>query len=409
MKVKLIFLISILFTSFLFSQTKSKVFLDNKFLLGNEVLLDKNSEIIKGKQIALITNKSGVMSDGTLFLDALNKNFIVTKIFTPEHGLRGDDRDENYTDEVTGIPIISLYGANKKPSPDELISTDVFIYDIQDVSARFYTFINTMYYCMESAVENKKEFIVCDRPVIPNADYTDGFLLDEDVKSFVGLIDVPIAYAMTCGELANFINEKYFNNQCRLTVIKMENYSHETDYAELNLPWIKPSPNMYFPSSAICYLGTCLFEGTNFSEGRGTDKPFEYIGAPFCDGKKLSDELKSYQLSGVEFVPVTFIPQTITSPSNPPKFVGQNCEGVYIKVTDKNFFEPVKAAIAVLVSLKKLFPEFEIKNNNFLDKLAGTPNLRFMVQNGNSFIEIIDSYSSSLSSFKKLRQKYLLY
>lgn len=402
----------LLFSSSICSQNKiipAEEKTDSKFLLGNEVLLRKSSSLIKDKHIGLITNTSGVMSNGALFLDSLNNNFTVTKIFTPEHGLRGDDKNENYTDEPTGIPIVSLYGSKKKPDNTDLENIDVFVYDLQDVGARFYTFINTMYYCMESAVENNKEFIVCDRPMIPNANYVDGFTLDESEKSFVGLIDVPVAYGMTCGELANYINEEYFSGKCNLNIVKMENYSRETEYTSLNLPWVKPSPNMYFPSSAICYLGTCLFEGTNFAEGRGSDKPFEYIGAPYCDGNKFADELNSYNLTGVIFESISFTPQTITSPSNPPKYVGENCEGVYINVKDKNTFEPVKAGIAALVSLKKLFQDFQINKNKFLDKLSGTEDLRLMINNGNSYEEIINSYTESLNDFKIKREKYLLY
>jgi uncharacterized protein YbbC (DUF1343 family) len=412
MYIKLFLSALLFFSSAICSQNKivpSVKKAEDKFLLGNEVLLTISSSQIKDKRIGLITNTSGVLSNGVLFLDSLSENFTVTKIFTPEHGLRGDDMNENYIDEPTGIPVVSLYSSKKKPDSNDLENLDVLVYDIQDVGARFYTFINTMYYCMESAVENNKEFIVCDRPVIPDANYADGFMLDESEKSFVGLIDVPMAYGMTCGELADFINAEYFNGNCNLTVMKMENYSRETEYTSLNLPWVKPSPNIYFSYSAICYLGTCLFEGTNFAEGRGTDKPFEYIGAPYCDGKKLANELNSYNLKGVNFESISFTPQTIASNSNPPKYVGENCEGVYVYITDKKTFEPVKAGIAVLVSLKKLFPGFKINKNNFLDKLAGTKDLRQMLNNGSSYDEIINSYSDKLNEFKNKREKYLLY
>lgn len=382
---------------------------DSKFELGNEVLLNSYQNLLKDKNIGLITNKSGVLSDGTLFLDALSKNYSLKKIFTPEHGLRGDDKVENYTDEISGLPVISLYGKNKAPMPEDLYDIDMMIYDIQDVGARFYTFINTMYYCMESSAANNKEMIVCDRPVIPDGNYIDGFMLDKSEESFVGMINVPSAYGMTCGELAKYINDELLDGRCKLTVIQMKNYSRVIDYINLNLPWIKPSPNIYFPSSAEAYLGTCLFEGTNFSEGRGTDKPFEYVGAPYCDGVKLAAELNSYNLSGVNFESIIFTPQPIASQSNPPKYIGIRCGGVYINVNNKKKFEPVKAVIAILVLLKKLFPEFEINRNNFLDKLSGTKNLRIMIDNGSGYDEIINSYKNSLDNFKNAREKYLLY
>jgi uncharacterized protein YbbC (DUF1343 family) len=382
---------------------------ESKFTLGNESLIRNNSVLLKDKKIALITNTSGVMSNGDMFLDSLNKYFTVTKVFTPEHGLRGDDKNENFTDELTGLPVVSLYGTKKKPEAADLENVDVMVYDIQDVGARFYTFINTMYYCMESANENGKDIIVCDRPMIPFADYVDGFMLSKGNESFVGLLDVPVAYGMTCGELAGYINTEYFGGMCKLKIITMNNYHRSTEYTSLNLPWIKPSPNIYFPSSAVCYLGTCLFEGTNFAEGRGTGRPFEYIGAPFCNGNELADDLNSYKLSGVTFESISFTPQTISSNSNPPKFIGELCEGVYINVKDNKTFEPVKAVIAVMVSLKKLFPQFQVNKNNFIDKLAGTDELRRMLNNGNSYEEIVRSYSADLNDFKAKREKHLLY
>ncbi|HQY52986.1 MAG TPA: DUF1343 domain-containing protein [Ignavibacteria bacterium] len=406
-----IFLTAVIFFSGVFHKPDviQKVKIEDQFILGNENLLKNKSEVLSGKNTALITNKSGVMSDGTLFLDELVKNANVRKIFTPEHGLRGDDRDENFTDENTGLPVISLYGNNKMPVKTDLEDVDVLVYDIQDVGARFYTFINTMFYCMQAANENNIEFVVCDRPMMPYGNYVDGFMLDDGQESFVGMIDIPIAYGMTCGELALYINTEYFGDACKLKVIKMENYSRETDYQSLNLPWVKPSPNIYYPSSALTYLGTCLFEGTNFSEGRGTDKPFEYVGAPYCDGNALAEEMNSLGLNGVTFESIDFVPTTITSPSNPPKYVGENCSGVYIKVTDKNSFEPVKTGIAFLVSLNKLFSGFEIKTNKFLDKLAGTDRLRLAVLNGYTTNEIVSGYQQELQDFKELRKKYLIY
>ncbi len=409
MKTKISAIIFFILLTAFSSMNEMHLRTENNFRLGNEVLISRFRSMLLNKKIGLITNKSGVTQDGKLFLDALSKEFNVTKVFSPEHGLRGDDNESDFTDPVTGIPVVSLYGSKKKPDSADLENTDVLVYDIQDVGARFYTFINTMFYCIESAVENNKEVIVCDRPLIPFGKYTDGFMLDSEVSSFVGMINVPIAYGMTCGELANFINGEYFQNKCKLNIAMMENYSHGTDYVSLNLPWIKPSPNIYYPSSAVSYLGTCLFEGTNFSEGRGTDRPFEYVGAPYCDGDILADEMNKFNLNGVSFERITFTPNVITSPSNPPKYVGELCKGVFINVTDKNSFEPVKTGIALLVTLNKLFPEFEIKKNNFIDKLAGTSALRTMITSGNSFEEITDSYKDNLNIFNLKRENYILY
>ena len=182
------------------------VFPQNEFQLGNEVLLGEKIDLIKDKNIGIITNTSGVVSDGRLFVDLLlqSESLNPVKIFSPEHGFEIDDKDVTHVNKRTGLQVISLYGNKKKPSSGDLADVDVLVYDIQDVGARFYTFINTMYYCMESAAENNLKFVVCDRPVIPDANYVDGFMLEDNVKSFVGLLDIPIAYGMTCGELARF-------------------------------------------------------------------------------------------------------------------------------------------------------------------------------------------------------------
>jgi uncharacterized protein YbbC (DUF1343 family) len=378
------------------------------FKLGNEVLLENKLDELKNKNIALVTNQTGILPDGTHIIDALvAKGIKVVKIFTPEHGIRGD---ENYSnkDEKTGIPIVSIYGANVKPSSSDLSDVDIIVYDIQDVGARFYTYTSTLYYVIESAVENNKKMIVCDRPVIINPDYVDGFMLEDSFESFVGRIPTPVCYGMTCGELAEYLKDDINFKSKILGVVKMENYSHSTDYESLKLKWVKPSPNMFFPSTAVVYPGTCFIEGTNVSEGRGTEKPFEYIGAPWCNGDWLADELNSYSLQGVKFEPISFTPLEKIS-SYPPKFFGKKCNGVYINVTDKNKFEAVKAGVAILVSLKKIFPEFEFRKDNYIDKLAGTDKLRKSIIDGKDFDSIIKSWNEDLEQFRNLRSQYLLY
>lgn len=380
------------------------------FRLGNEILAQDRADLIGGKNIGIITNTSGVTSDGRLFVDVLMERDDLgsIKVFSPEHGFEIDDRDVNYTTQK-GFSVVSLYGNKKKPSGSDLSDVDVLVYDIQDVGARFYTFINTMYYCMEAASENGVKFVVCDRPIIPDANYVDGFMLDENVKSFVGLLDIPIAYGMTCGELARFINGEYLNNTCDLEVIQMEGYSRDKKYEELGITWVKPSPSMYFPSTAETYQGTCLFEGTNFAEGRGTDRPFEYVGAPYCNGAALKEAMDKYGFEGVTFETIEFTPSSITSPSNPPKYVGQNCSGVFINVTDKSKFEPVKVGIAMIVELYNNFPGFDWRNDNYIDKLSGTKSLRQMVSNGASYPDLIGYYSNGVDQFKSVREKYLVY
>ena len=381
----------------------------NGFKLGNEVLLDEYADNLKNKKVAVLTNQTGILHDGTHIIDALIvKGINVVKIFSPEHGIRGD---ESYSDidEKTGIPIISLYGDKHKPSNNDLIDVDILIYDIQDVGARFYTYTSTLYYIIEAAIENNKQLFVCDRPLLLNPDYADGFMLDEGFKSFVGKIPTPVCYGMTCGELAGFLAENINRESNTLVIpVKMKGYSRSTDFDSLKLAWVKPSPNMFTSKTAVCYPATCFLEGTNVSEGRGTEKPFENFGAPWVESKLLADELNSYGLKGVIFEAITFTPSEKIS-AYPPKFFNKLCNGIFINVTDKKKFEPVKCGAAILVSLYKLFPEFKFNKDNFIDKLAGTDKFRNMVLNDSDYKSIVNLWEADLLTFKNTREKYLLY
>lgn len=379
-----------------------------QFKLGNEVLLTDKLDEIKSKRVALLTNQTGILPDGTHIIDAmLDKGVNVVKIFSPEHGIRGD---ENYSDkdDKTGIPIVSLYNGKTKPSASDLADVDVLVYDIQDVGARFYTYTSTLYYAIQECKHYNKQIIVCDRPIIINPEYVDGFPLEGEFESFVGTILTPVCYGFTCGELALFINEGQFGNSKLLEIIKMTGYTHATEYNSLKLVWVKPSPNMFTANTAVCYPGTCFLEGTNVSEGRGTDKPFEYFGAPWVNARQLADELSSYGLQGVTFEPVTFTPSEKVS-SYPPKFFGKECNGVYINVSDKNKFEAVKCGVAILAALNKLFADFKFNKDNYIDKLAGTDALRKYVKSGVDYSQIIQDWEKDLSAFKDARSKYLLY
>ena len=378
-----------------------------KFRLGNEVLLDKAADF-KDKRIGVLTNQTGILPDGTHIIDALvSKGVNVVKIFSPEHGIRGD---ENYSevDEKTGIQIVSLYNGKVKPSKSDLADIDVIIYDIQDVGARFYTYTSTLYYAIEAAAENDKQIWVCDRPMITDPGYTSGFMLEPGFESFVGKIPAPQAYGMTCGELAAYLNAEVFGSSAKLDVILMDGYTRSTDYSSLKLTWVKPSPSMFYPSTAVCYLANCLLEGTNVSEGRGTDKPFEYIGAPWVNSQQIADELNSLNFEGVKFEPVTFTPSEKIS-AYPPKFFNKECSGIYLNVTDKNKFNAVKCGVAILVALYKNCPEFKFNKDNFIDKLAGTDKLRKMIIAGSTADEIESEWMSSLNVFRETRNKYLLY
>lgn len=380
---------------------------DNKFRLGNEVLLE-NIESLKNRRVALFTNQTGILPDGTHIIDALvSRNVNVVKIFSPEHGIRGDENYSNI-DEKTGIPIVSLYGGKNKPSESDLRDVDIVVYDIQDAGARFYTYTSTLYFAVEAAIENKKGILICDRPIIINPGYVEGFMLENGYKSFVGLIPTPVCYGMTCGELAGYLSANVFKNNDYLKISEMQNYTRSTDYNSLNLPWVKPSPNMYTSQTAVCYPATCFLEGTNVSEGRGTPKPFEYFGAPWINSALLADELNSTGLAGVTFEAVVFTPSEKIS-DYPPKFFNKECNGIYINVTDKNKFEAVKCGAAILISLNKLFGEFKFNKDNFIDKLAGTDKLRKAVISGKNPDEIVSMWQESIANFKQTRETFLLY
>lgn len=381
----------------------------NDFMLGNEVLLKENISDIQSKRVALVTNQSGIDTKGNHILDNLiNSGINVVKVFTPEHGFRGDDNTNTYKDAATGVQIISLYGDKKKPQSYELKDVDVIVYDLQDVGARFYTYINTLYYLLEAASENNIKVIVCDRPVMINADYVDGFMLEKENKSFVGLLDLPIAYGMTSGEVSKFINSEYFGNAVDLKISLMKGYDRKKDFNSYNIPWVKPSPSIYTSGSALCYTGTCLIEGTNMSEGRGTEKPFEYIGAPYINSVKFAEELNSYTLPGVKFEPIDFIPVELPN-AIAVKNIGEKCGGIYIKVTDPSSFQAVKTGIAIIISAFQLYPQFEFRKDNFIAKLSGTKNFRKMVESTKTFDEIVNYYQNSLDAFKLKRSSFLLY
>lgn len=405
----LLIFICVLFTNInCYSNSNSNIHkaVISKFRLGNEVLLDKTKEL-KDKRIGVLTNQTGILQDGTHIIDALiSKGINIVKIFSPEHGIRGD---ENYAEtDKTGIPVVSLYNGKVKPSKADLADIDILIYDIQDVGARFYTYTSTLYYAIEASAENNVSIIICDRPLILNPDYTGGFVLEPAFESFVGKIPAPAAYGMTCGELALFLNSEEFSGDAKTEIFKMENYSRQTDYISLGLTWVKPSPSMFYPTTAVCYAATCMLEGTNISEGRGTEKPFEYFGAPWVNSELVTADLNILNLEGVVFEAVTFTPTEKIS-AYPPKFFNKLCSGVYIKVTDKNKFDAVKCGISILVSLYKNCPEFRFNKDNFIDKLAGTDRLRKMIIQNASADEIVNSYTAELETFRNLRSRFLLY
>jgi uncharacterized protein YbbC (DUF1343 family) len=293
-----------------------------------------------------------------------------------------------------------------------LKDVEVLIFDIQDVGVRFYTYESTMSLAMEAAAEQKIPFIVLDRPNPITGLKAEGYIREDSLASFVGLHPVPISHGLTIGELATAINELgWLKNgiKANLTVIKMEGWKRSMWYDETGVQWIKPSPNIKSVATTVVYPGTCLIEGTNISEGRGTEKPFEMIGAPYIDGKILAVELNSENIKGVVFEPVEFTPTDIINAAVNPKHKGVKCEGILVKVTDRNSFEPVKTGIFILSVTKKLYPtEFRWRERG-IDRLAGTPRVRLAIDKGIPPQQIIEEWKGDVERWMRLREKYLLY
>lgn len=367
----------------------------SKNLVVGAEKFDSYKELIKNKRVAVVVNQSSKVKTKHLVDFLLENSIDIKKIFAPEHGFRGNysagAKVLNSKDKKTGLPILSLYGKNKKPNPQMLKDIDIIIYDIQDVGVRFYTYISTLHYVMEACAENNINILVLDRPN-PNGFYIDGPVLKPNYKSFVGMHQVPIVYGMTVGEYAKMINgEKWLKNQIvsNLTVISCDNYDHNFKY---KLP-IKPSPNLPNPKSVYLYPSLCFFEGTYISAGRGTKYPFQLYGAP---------DLKNYKYS--------FTPKPIKGAAMNPKFKFELCFGEKIDFDEKAFYANPKIDLQYLIRAYKNSPkkgnEFF---NSFIYKLSGTDEMISQIKLGWSSTKIRNTWKKDIDKFKKIRAKYLLY
>ncbi len=387
-------------------------------LTGADILFRTKSSLIDGKRVGLITNHSAVLANGVHLADSLSSypKTTLAVMFGPEHGIRGNAPDgktiHDGIDEKTGIPVYSLYGKINKPTPEMLKDVDVLIFDIQDIGARFYTYISTMFLGMEAAAENNIPFIVLDRPNPINGLHVEGPIRLDSLKTFVGWVPIPIVHGMTVGELAVMaVKSGWFRTdiQPNVTVVPMEQWKRSMWFDETNLPWVKPSPNMATLATATVYPGLCLIEGTNVSEGRGSERPFEYIGAPWIDGKALTDVLNALRLPGVTFSPIQFTPKEIPNVASNPKHKETICNGVYVRVTDRNVFKPVAAGIAVVWGIHSLYKDslqFRIRG---FDRLAGTPIVRQGIIDGKPVNDIISSWKNEENNFSSVRKNFLIY
>ena len=378
---------------------------------GIDNLIEKQLSLIKGKNIGLITNPTGITSQFKSTIDALAEipDVKLVALFGPEHGVRGDipggERISTYKDKKTGITVFSLYGETYKPTPEMMKDIDVLLYDIQDIGSRAYTYIYTMAYAMEAARDAHIPFIVLDRPNPLGGNRVEGNVLDPKFKSFIGMYPIPYIYGMTVGELAQLFN-KEFDINCNLTVVPLEGWMREMTYEDTGLMWVPTSPHV--PHAVISYFVAaigCIGELGTVSEGVGTPSPFEFIGAPWIDGDKLAEELNSIDLPGVYFRPTYFRPFYL-------RFIKEQCGGIQIHILDKNIFEPAAVQVHILTAIKKLFPDkniFDTPRISSFDKAFGTDEVRKAVLRGDSAEMIIASWQEQLEKFKNVREKYLMY
>jgi len=392
---------------------------------GAQVLIDSKAALVQGKRVGVVTNHSALLSDGTHLLDKLRTipGVTIAALFGPEHGFQGTAYDGapvgHGMDEKSSTQIYSLYGETNKPTPEMLAGIDLLLFDIQDVGVRFYTYTSTMFLCLEAAAEQKIPFIVLDRPNPITGLKVEGPILEPAQKSFVGLFPLPVAHGMTIGELAGLVNGEGWlagGVKADLQVVKMEGWTRDLWFEECGIPWVKPSPSMLHPGTAVVYPGTCFLEGTNVSEGRGTENPFAMIGAPYIDGDKLASAMNAQGLTGIEFQPLSFFPISIPGVVANPKYEYTSCGGVFLRVSDRNAFLPVRTGLALLSTLKKLYPkEFEWRSPSrstgkyYIDLLTGTPKIRELVDSGAGPAELAAAVDAGLADFMAVRQKYLLY
>jgi uncharacterized protein YbbC (DUF1343 family)/CubicO group peptidase (beta-lactamase class C family) len=374
-----------------------------KVLTGIDVLERDGFKQLAGMRIGLITNHTGRDSAGRTTIDVLHKapGVKLVALFSPEHGIRGlaDEKISDSKDEQTGLPIYSLYGETRRPKPEQLKDLDALVFDIQDIGARFYTYISTVGLVMEEAAKARLPVFVLDRPNPIGGVEIEGPIADADKLSFTAYHTIPVRHGMTIGELAQLFNQER-QIGCDLRVIKVDGWQRGMWLDETNLTWINPSPNMRSLTEATLYPGIGLLETTNLSVGRGTDTPFEVIGAPWIDGRQLAAYLNSRRIAGVRFVPVRFTPRSSV-------FKDEECAGVNVIVTDRARFRPVTNGLEIAVALRKLYPT-QWKVDAYLRLLVNADTLESL-KRGDSTEQITRSWTAKLEQFRKERGRFLLY
>lgn len=365
--------------------------------------------LFEGKRVGLITAPTGLTRDFRSTITVIHENFHLAAMFSPEHGVRGDlDAGalvDTYVDPFTNVPVYSLYRKDSKRLTEDMLSkVDIIVYDIQDVGVRYYTFIYTMLYALEDCAKAGVEFVVLDRVNPLDGVTVEGNILKPDFKSFVGNYELAARYGLTAGEVATMANDQ-MNWKANLHVVRLEGWNRKMTFPETGLTWVHPSLGMPRYETALLYVGTCLFEGTNCSEGRGTTFPFEMIGAPYIEAQQLADEMNKKQLAGVFFRPVHFKPTS-------SKHAGELCGGVQIYITDKHVLKPLDVGVTLLLTIRDNFEQFSflppIKEGSrpFIDLLGGDSIYR---QENIRADQLLEQFSEESKRFVQMKKQYHLY
>lgn len=383
-------------------------FLNDRVYTGAEMLINENLDELEGLRVGLVMNPTSRIGDTHMLDTLLSRGVEVRALFAPEHGFRGEagagDRIEDGIDMATGLPVYSLYGSTRKPSAEMLSELDLLLFDIQDVGARFYTYIATLGLVMEAAAENDVEVWVLDRPNPLGGDYVSGWILEEEFESFVGPYPIPVAHGLTIGEMAQMIAGEGWMDaepQPGLRVIEMQGWERSMKWPETGLQWIPPSPNLPTFDNAFIYPGTVFFEGTTLSEGRGTDHPFLTLGSPQTDLDSMDWNVLA-SLEGVHLVPYSFTPRSIPGVAPRPKYEGTQCKGLFIELNSYQF-DPVRTGLQIFATMMQATPDAEV--NPFLYRLTGTRKID-RVLSGELDPDTLDF---EIEPFLRQREPYLIY
>ncbi|WP_073949001.1 exo-beta-N-acetylmuramidase NamZ family protein [Streptomyces kebangsaanensis] len=364
---------------------------------------------LRGQRVGIVTNPTGVTRDVRHIVDVMHadRRVNLVAVFGPEHGFRGTAQaggsEGRYDDPATGLPVYDTYLKSGRPLADVFTASgvDTVVFDIQDVGARFYTYIWTLYDCMEAAALAGKRFVVLDRPNPVTGREALGPVLHKEFATFVGRQPIAQAHGMTVAELARLFNGEFLATPVPLETVLMTGWKRSRFYDDSGLPWVPPSPNMPTPDTALVYAGTCLFEGTNLSEGRGTTRPFELLGAEGIDGRWAA-AANALRLPGVHFREAYFAPTF-------SKFQGTTVGGVQIHVHDRAAYDPVRTGIALLVTAKRVWSGFAWRSDDWIDKLTGSARVRTMIDGGATTDEVVAGWRQELAAFRRTRKGYLLY